>query len=138
MTRNNIALFASTLLLSAAMVTWVDLFTFSKVVYLPAWAKVLPIPIMVPAYITFVCLIPVTFIANSLASARVAIAKSVLLSPLAVIAIYALNPSHQNRFLFANAFFNYAFIVLYHCLLPALLLVGVRSVFHYMLKYKHD
>jgi hypothetical protein len=137
MTRNNIAFLASTFFLSVAMVIWVDLFTFSKVVYLPAWAKVLPIPIMVPAYIAFLCLIPATIIANTLASTRVAIAKSVLLSPLAAIAIYALNPSHQNRFLFANALFNYVWIVLFHFLLPALLLIGARTIFHFVLKGNH-
>lgn len=137
MTRNNIAFLTSTILLSAAMVIWVDLFTFSKVVYLPAWTRVLPIPIMVPAYIAFFCLIPATFLADTLASTRVAIAKSVLLSPLAAIAIYALNPSHQNRFLFANTLFNYVWIVLFHFLLPALLLVGTRSIFHYVFKGNH-
>jgi hypothetical protein len=137
MTRNNVAFLASTFLLSAAMVIWVDLFTFSKVVYLPAWTKVLPITIMAPSYIAFFCLIPATFIANNLASARVAVAKSVLLSPLAAIAIYAFNPSHQNRFLFANTLFNYVWIVLFYCLLPALLLVGARTVFHSVLKHKH-
>jgi hypothetical protein len=137
MNRNHIAFLTSTFLLSAVMVIWLDLFTFSKEIYLPAWANVLPIPIMVPAYFAFFCLTPAAFIANTPASARIAIAKSVLLSPLAAIAIYAFNPSHQNSFLLSNALYNYVWIVLFHCLLPALLLVGARTVFHYVLKRKH-
>ena len=137
MNRNHTAFVASTLLLSAAMVIWVDLFTFSKVVYLPAWAKVLHTPIMAPAYLAFVCLIPAVFVASSLENARLAVIKSVLLSPVAAIAAYALNPAYQDRFLPMNVLFNYVWIVLFHCFLPALLLVGARAVFHYALKHKH-
>jgi hypothetical protein len=119
------------------MVIWVDLFIFSKVVYLPAWANVLPAPILAPAFLAFVCLIPAAVVPDTLGGARWAVARSVLLSPLTAIAAYALNPANQDRFLPANAIFNYLWIVLFHCLVPALLLVIVRGVFHYSRKPKH-
>lgn len=137
MNRNRLALIASTFLLSAAMFIWADLFNFSKVVYLPAWTKVLPAPINVPAYLAFTCLVPAAFVADSLRSACLAVAQSVLLSPLAAIVAYALNPIHQDKYLLANSLFNYVFIVLFHCLIPALLLVGVRAAIHYTLGRRH-
>jgi hypothetical protein len=119
------------------MLIWVDLFTFQKVVYLPAWAKILPAPLMAPAYLAFVCLIPAAFVANTLKGSILTVTKSVLLSPLTAIAAFALNPAHQDGSLTVNVLFNYVWIVLFHCLLPALLLVGARAVLHYALKYKH-
>jgi hypothetical protein len=138
MNRNRIAFIASTFLLSAAILIWVELFTFSKVANLPEWAKVLPTPIMAPAYLAFVCLIPAAVVADSLKSACLAVTKSVQLSPLAAIAAYALNPAYHDRFLLANVLFNYVWIALFHCFLPALLLVCVRAVFHYLPTRKHD
>lgn len=40
--RNQLALGISIVALSVAMVVWVELFIFSKVVHLPQWADVLP------------------------------------------------------------------------------------------------
>lgn len=137
MNRNFVAFIASTLLLSAAMIIWVDLFTFSKVVYRPAWAKVLPMPRMVPAYLAFVCLIPAAVVASTPKDALLAVTKSFLLSPLAAIAAFALNPAHQYWFLPINMLYNYVWIVLFHCILPALLLVSARGIFHYVRKHKH-
>jgi hypothetical protein len=137
MKRSQAASIASTLLLSAAIVIWIDLFAFSKTVHLPAWTSVLPMPMMTPAYLAFICLIPAAVVASSLKNACVAVTKSVLLSPLAAMAAYALNPAYQDRFLPINLLFNYVWIVLFNCLLPAMLLVGARAAFHYALKYRH-
>ena len=106
MNRNSIAFFASMAALSAAMVIWGDLFRWSKVAYLPAWARVLPAPLMLPSYLTFVCLLPAALGTDSLVSARAAVLKSVLLAPFAAVIAFALNPLHQNASLLFNALFH--------------------------------
>lgn len=137
MNRNRIAFFASLAALSAAMVIWGDLFRWSKVAYLPEWAKALPAPLMLPSYLTFVCLLPAAFGTDSLTSARAAVLKSVLLAPFAAVVAYALNPLHQDFSLIPNALFHYVWIVLFFCVLPAVFVVFIHAVIEFALKRKH-
>lgn len=137
MNRNRIAFFASLAALSAAMVIWSDLFRWSKVVYLPEWAKALPAPLMLPSYLTFVCLLPASLGTDSLAAARAAVLNSVLLAPFAAVITFALNPLHQNSSLLFNALFHYAWIVLFFCALPAILVAFIRMGIDFALKQRH-
>ena len=137
MNRNHIAFFASLAALSAAMVIWGDLFRWSKVVYLPEWAKALPAPLMLPSYLAFVCLLPAAFGTDRLAAARAAVLKSVLLAPFVAIITFALNPLHQGASLLFNALFHYAWIVLFFCTLPAILVVFIRVGIDFALKQRH-
>ena len=119
------------------MFIWDDLFRWSKVVYLPDWINALPAPIMAPSYMTFVCLLPAGFVTASLANARAAVVRCVLLAPLLPIITYTLEPLHHNRFLIANALFHYAWIVLFFSALPALLVILIRAAIEHARKPKH-
>ncbi len=134
MNRNLFATISSSLVLSAAMVVWTDLFIFLKGVQLqlPAWTESLPNPIYAPTYLVLMCLMPAAFVPNTLANALVAILTSVLLSSLVAITAYALNPTYQGNYLLANMFFNYWWIILFHCAVPSLLLVATRIAAHYI------
>ena len=129
--RNQLALSASVIALSVAMVVWADLFTFSKVVQLPQWAKALPWPMFAPSFLAFACLIPAAFGTDTFANACKAVTFSVLGCPLAAVVVYALNPLYQDRFLPANVLFNYFWVIGFHCLIPALLLVAARAIFYF-------
>lgn len=113
------------------MVEWGDLFRWSKVVHLPDWAEALPMPFMAPSYLVFICLLPAAFATRTLAGAQTAILVSALISPLAPVAAFALDPLHQNRFLPANMVFHYAWILLFFCAVPALLAFLLRAAFGY-------
>jgi len=129
--RNQLALGISIVALSVAMVVWVDLFIFSKVVHLPQWADALPWPIFAPSFLVFFCLIPAAFGPDSFKSACHAIIFSLLVSPIAAVIAYAVNPLYQDRFLPANALFNYFWVIGFHCLAPAMLLLAVRAIVYF-------
>lgn len=137
MNRDHISTLTSLALLSTVMVIWADLFNFSKTVRLPEWANLLPSPINVPAYLTLLCLIPAALASTSVQRTVQSVAASVFVAPLFAIAVYALNPIHQNPYLFANALFSYGWIVLFHCTAPAFLLLAVRAAAHYMQVKRH-
>lgn len=132
--RNQLALSASIVALSVAMVVWVDLFTFSKVVHLPQWADALPWPIFTPSFLALVCLVPAAFGTDAFASACKAVIFSLMVSPLAAVVACALNPFYQDRFLPANAVFNYFWVIGFHCLIPAVLLLAVRAILYFTRK----
>lgn len=131
MNRNQLALSISIIALSTAMLVWVELFVFSKVVYLPGWTHILPWPMFAPSFLACICLLPAAFGTDSLASSRKAITVSVLIPPIAAVAAYSLNPLYQDRFLPANALFNYFWVIGFHCLAPALILYSVRLLIHF-------
>ncbi|WP_459720193.1 hypothetical protein [Sideroxyarcus sp. TK5] len=135
--RNRIAYFISLAALSAAMVIWGDLFRWSKVIHLPEWANALPEPLMLPAYITFVCLLPAALGADNMVSARSAVLSTVLIAPVVAVATYALEPLHQNAELLFNALFHYVWIVLFFCVLPAILVILIRVLIEFVLKQVH-
>ena len=129
--RNQLALGISIIALATAMFAWVDLFVFSKVVYLPSWAHILPWPMLAPSFLAGVCLLPAAFGTDSLAASRKAITVSVLVTPISAVAAYSLNPLYQDRFLPANALFNYFWVIGFHCLAPALILYSVRLLIYF-------
>ena len=136
--RNQLALGISIFALSLAMVVWVDLFTFSKVVHLPQWADALPLPIFAPSFLVLFCLIPAAFGTDSFKSACQAIIFSLLVCPLAAVVAYALNPLNQTRFLPANAIFNYFWVIGFHCFIPALLVLMTRAIFGFACRNFHS
>ena len=119
------------------MVIWGDLFRWSKVAYLPEWANALPAPLMLPSYLTFVCLLPAALGTDSLANARAVVLKTVLIAPLAAVIAFAVSPQHQNAALLFNALFHYVWIVLFFCALPAVLVILVRAAIAFALKKAH-
>jgi len=136
--RNQLALGISIVALSVAMVVWVELFTFSKVVHLPQWADALPWPIFAPSFLVLFCLIPAAFGTDTFKSAYKAIIFSLLVCPLAAVVAYALNPLNQTRFLPANALFNYFWVIGFHCLIPALLVLVTRAIFDFIYRTFHS
>jgi hypothetical protein len=124
----SLAFVLSLFLLSLAVVIWSDLFLFSKTVYLPEWTKILPSPIDVPKFITFICLLPVVFSAKTLVKATTSTSKVILLAPLAALTKYLLNTAVLDIHLLLNLVFHYLWIVGFHCLLPALALLGLRVI----------
>lgn len=137
MNRDRISTLTSLALLAAAMVIWADIFNFSKTVYLPEWTKRLLSPMNAPAYLTLLCLIPAAFVSTSVQRAVQSVAASVFIAPLFAIAAYALNPIHQNTYLLANALFSYGWIVLFHCAIPAFLLLALRVGAHRIQAKRH-
>jgi len=122
----------SLLMLSLAIVIWSDLFLFSKIVHLPEWAEILPNPIDAPKYITFLCLIPVVFAAKNLVNATASTSKVIFLASLAALPGYALNTTVLDMRLLFNLAFHYFWIIGFHCLLPALVLLGLRAVLQWL------
>jgi len=132
MNRDRISMLTSLALLSATMVIWADIFNFSKIVHLPGWAEHLPNPINAPAYMTLLCLVPAALVSTSVQRAALGVAASIFIAPLFAVAAYLLNPIHQNAYFFVNALFSYAWIVLFHCAVPSLLLLAIRASAHYI------
>ena len=128
MNRNRISTLASVALLSAVMVVWADLFYFSKEVHLPEWAKLLLSPISAPEYLTLLCLIPAAFFTTTTQRAVQSVIVSLFVAPLSTVALYALN--HENMYIVQNVLFTYGFIILWHCTVPAILLIGARAAYH--------
>jgi hypothetical protein len=96
--------------------------------YLPAWTAMLPFSIYTPSYLIFLCLIPVVFLTDTRTNALLFTYKSLLLSPLLGLLVYALSrDSGSIGSFFFNISFNYAFIVLFHGLIPFTFLFALRA-----------
>jgi hypothetical protein len=126
MRRDHVAILTSLLLLAVAIVVWRDLFLFSKVLHLPAWTSSLPDPINTPAYLAALCLMPAAFISSTLPAAVRAATWSVLGAPLPALGLAAIGDSIRDVDVLLNSLFNYAWIVGFHCLVPAVALLAVR------------
>ncbi|MDP3537502.1 MAG: hypothetical protein Q8S26_02230 [Azonexus sp.] len=137
MNRDRLSTLTSLALLATAMLIWADIFNFSKTIYLPGWATLLPSPVNAPTYLTLLCLIPAALASTSITRAIRSISICIVVAPLFAVAIYALNPIHQNAYLFANALFSYVWIVLFHCAAPALLLLASRAAANHLRAQKH-
>lgn len=128
MRRDLIATITSTALLAAAVVTWRELFFFSKAVHLPTWTTNLPSPIDTPRYLAFLCLLPAALFASTLSAAIRAIAWAVLLAPLPALVAYLASGSATGPDRWLNAAFNYAWVIGFNCLVSALILVAARAL----------
>jgi hypothetical protein len=122
----------SMFMLSLAVVIWSDMFLFSKTVYFPEWTKILPSPIDAPKFITFLCLISVVFSAKTLVKATTSTSKVILLAPLAALPKYVLNTAVLDIHLLLNLVFHYLWMIGFHCLLPALALLGLRTIWQWL------
>ena len=126
MRRDLITTSFSAVLLAASILVWRDMYLFSKVVHLPTWTASLPSPINTPAYLAVLCLLPAAFISSTRGSAVRAVALAVLVAPLPAIGVYATSTSTSGVNLVLNTVFNYGWVVGFNCLLPALVLLGLR------------
>ena len=126
MNRNGMSTIVSLLLLTAVMAIWENLFNFSKTIQLPGWAELLPSPIDAPRYLVLFCLMPAAFIPTTLHLAVKGVGISVVFAPLLAVGIFASDPGQHGSFLVSNVLFNYGWIVLFDCAIPALLLLAVR------------
>jgi len=132
--RNRLAL--SIIPLAIAMVVWPELFLWSKVVYLPSWAKFLPIPIFTGACVSFLCLIPAAFFTASFASAKRALFMTVAITPTVAVATYVLDSANINKYLPFNIVFHYFWVILFCLLLPTIILGTIRKLAS--LRWHHD
>ena len=126
MRRDLITTSFSAVLLAVSILVWRDLYFFSKVVYLPTWTANLPSPINTPAYLAVLCLLPAAFISSTRGAAVRAVAWAVLVAPLPALGVYATSTSTTGVNLVLNTVFNYGWVVGFNCLVPALVLLGLR------------
>ena len=122
----------SLLFLSLAMVFWSDLFLFSKTVRLPEWAESLPSPINAPKYIAFLCLIPAVLFASTLANASAQISKIIIIASIFPVLIYTFKTNSHGINLVYNVIFQYLWVIGWNCLLPALILLGLHSIWQFL------
>ena len=128
LTRNNIALAVSLALLSVSIAVWREWFLFSKVVYAPEWSFFLPVLVRAPAFAVFVCLLPAALLPATPSGAARAMSGAVVFSPLPALIMYIASTVTSGTDLWLNAAFNYAWVVGFHCFLPALCLFAVRAL----------
>ncbi len=128
MRRHHLAIVSSAALLSVSIFVWRDLFFFSKIVHLPTWTAMLPSPVNTPAYIAFVCLVPAAFIPSTPSGAARALAWAVVFAPLPALIVYITRTMTSDPGSWLNAAFNYAWVVGFHCFLPALGLLAFRAL----------
>lgn len=127
MHRNRVATITSAALLAAMVLIWRDLFFFAKVVFLPAWTASLPSPIDTPRYLAFLGLLPAAFFTSSLFAAVRAVAWALLVAPLPALVVYLAGETTTGADPWFNAAFHYVWIVAFHGLAPALLLLAARA-----------
>ena len=125
---NRLALGVTVVTLSAAMLVWFHLFAFSKVVYLPAWASLLPLPPFVGDVVAMPFLMPVAFLSLSVRAPCKGTVWAAALSPVTALVVYALTPLHQHSGLPLNLLVQYILLAVLGCLLPGSLLLGLRAV----------
>jgi hypothetical protein len=126
MRRDPITTCFSAVLLATSILVWRDLYFFSKVVYLPTWTANLPSPINTPAYLAVLCLLPAAFISSTRGAAIRAVIWAVLVAPLPALGVYATSTSSSGINLVLNTVFNYGWVIGFNCLVPALVLLGLR------------
>jgi hypothetical protein len=128
MHRDQVAMGVSTAALGAAMVAWFDLFAFSKVVYVPDWASFLPTPPFAGAIVAMPLLIPVALFSHSLRATCTGVLFAAALAPVPALVVYALAPLHQHSGLPLNLLVQYVLLAVLGCLLPGLVMLGLRVV----------
>ncbi|QWT45258.1 hypothetical protein [Azospira inquinata] len=126
--RNHLSLVSSIILLASAMVVWPNLFLWSKVAHLPAWAEHLPAPVFTGAYVSFVCLIPAALWTDTFSSAKRALLSAVIVAPVFAVATYTLSPEHQDQYLLFNVLFHYVWVILFCMFVPACALAAIRKI----------
>jgi hypothetical protein len=128
MQRDRTALIVSTIALGVAMLAWFDLFAFSKVVYLPDWASLLPTPPFTGVVLAIPFLIPVVHFSHSLRAASKGTLCAAALAPLPSLVVYGLAPLHQHSGLALNLLIQYIVLAVLGCLLPGSVMLGFRMV----------
>ena len=103
-------------------------FAFAKIVYMPAWAALLPSAFLAPCVIALPCLVPAALFTTSVRAGVRSLLWVALLAPMPALVMYAANPIHQHSGLPLNLAFQYVWIVGSGLLLPASGLLGVRTI----------
>jgi hypothetical protein len=114
-----------------AIFTWPEIFLFSKVVYPPAWAILLPHPLMAPQFLALLSLVPAMAVPQTVGKSAAALAKSVVAAPLAAALIYMQEYGEGDNGLWLNAAFNYVWVLFFYFLSPAALLLLFRALFDF-------
>lgn len=136
MNRNRFAFLLSTVALSMAVVFFRESFFFSKIVSIPAWLGNLPEPLqyfLFPEFtriVTFLCLIPAAFLPKKTLLSGFAISQTVFLAPLPALLLYSrriIQEMTDSR-VWINIPIQYFFVVLYHFILPAILIFFIRCI----------
>jgi hypothetical protein len=122
--------------MASAILVWFELFAFAKVVYMPAWAALLPSVFLAPCVIALPCLVPAALFTTSIRAAFRSLLGVVLLAPLPALVMYAANPLYQHSGLPLNLAFQYLWIAGSGLLLPASGLLGVRAIFESMASWR--
>ncbi len=130
--RNRVAFFVSLIMLSVAMILWRDMFLFAKSAPVPKWSYFLPYPFILTSDIVFVCLLPVAFLVNRFRFACASVMMCVLLSPLVSVITWMTTISYTPLL---NGIYNYLFIILFHCVFPAFLVLIIRAIINFIQKY---
>ncbi len=117
---------ASLLALGLSMILWPDLFLFAKKVFLPEWAELLPSPIDAAKYLAFLCLIPVTITSKTTLEALKNISKVILIAAILPTLIFVFRVNPYEKYFVHNTLFQYIFVILWNCLLPAVILLVIK------------
>jgi hypothetical protein len=91
---------------------------------------------MAASILVSICLIPAAFFTTTLKNACWAVMLTILISPFSALLAFALNSLYQDKHLLSNIVFNYFFIVLVWCLVPAFILICFRAVIYVYIKIK--
>ena len=122
-----IAFIAAGVLLATTTYVWADHFVFSKVFFVPEWAKPLPAAHWFPSYMAGVALLPAVVLPRDVSGAVKAAAGSLVLAPVGALAAHWEKWESGNH-LVANAAFNFAWIALWYCLPAATVLLATRAI----------
>lgn len=131
MNRNTIGFSISVFALSLAILCFVDIFVFSKVIHVPDWAFSLPGPLFLTHYIVAVCLIPVVVLSNGFRMAISNVIATIMSAPILGLIIFSVSADWQGYF-FSGLTINYLWIVFFHCFPPAIALLGLRACVQYL------
>lgn len=139
--RSRIALIISTGMLSCSILLFSIIFLFSNSVSVSPWIVKLieqffdPLPIYgsgLTTFTTFICLIPAAFIPENPLKSIVVIAKTIFISPLPTLIVYVIYDfDHLSLIYLLNIPLQYVWVIIVHCLAPAIAI----SILRYALSY---
>lgn len=129
MKRDRLAFAVSAAVLATAMWHWFDMFAFSKVVYVPQWASLLPLPPLAGSFVAIPFLIPVACMTQNMRAGCKGVVWAAVVSPVPALVAYALAPSHQHAGLPLNLLVQFTTLSVLGCLFPGSVMLGLRAVF---------
>lgn len=130
MQNDRTSLVVTAIALGSAMWVCFDLFAFSKVVYVPHWASMLPLPPLAGSFIALPCLIPVVLMTQNARAGFRGVVCAAFVSPIPALVAYAFTPAHQHSGLPLNLLVQFAVLAVLGCLLPGSAMLGIRVAFN--------